>query len=50
MKIRYFVALLIVPYGIETNSGKHGNQFLNLLLIVPYGIETLWPSLGRRYG
>ena len=31
--------LLIVPYGIETESVRVGKQMYQLL-IVPYGIET----------
>ena len=31
--------LLIVPYGIETNTAYAGNKEQGLL-IVPYGIET----------
>ena len=37
--ILYELALLIVPYGIETHSYTI-SSFTSLLLIVPYGIET----------
>ena len=33
--------LLIVPYGIETNTVRIYQIRSNLLLIVPYGIETV---------
>ena len=35
------VALLIVPYGIETRDRQHERMVLRLL-IVPYGIETFF--------
>ena len=37
--------LLIVPYGIETESNSVGTSGVNNLLIVPYGIETVLPTL-----
>ena len=40
-----FQALLIVPYGIETEIVLSGHITLVILLIVPYGIET---SLQRK--
>ena len=33
-------ALLIVPYGIETNTDAATEAQRKYLLIVPYGIET----------
>ena len=33
--------LLIVPYGIETQSDRRRYLARGILLIVPYGIETL---------
>ncbi len=35
------MALLIVPYGIETKEGIIKGLELKRLLIVPYGIETI---------
>ena len=37
-------ALLIVPYGIETNIETMFNGSFLILLIVPYGIETSSPN------
>ena len=44
----YYLVLLIVPYGIETQNHCHCAMFVSLLLIVPYGIETLCTDLIRR--
>ena len=34
------IPLLIVPYGIETQSERADVALVYVLLIVPYGIET----------